>query len=52
MGMDFPVTDLMDENACYASLESVLHPAGLACPDCGAACKAASPAGVSPAAGN
>ena len=35
MGMDFPVTDLMDENACYAWLKSVLHPAGLACPDCG-----------------
>jgi hypothetical protein len=34
--MDFPVTDLMDEKACYAWLESVLHPAGLACPDCGA----------------
>ena len=37
MGMDFPLADLMDEQACYELLVSVLHPGGLACPGCGAA---------------
>ena len=33
--MDFPLTGLMDEDACYARLVVVLHPEGLACPRCG-----------------
>lgn len=37
MGMDFPIGDLMDEDACYAWLLSSLHPGGLACPGCGSA---------------
>src|SRR3954462_11685496 len=32
--MDFPITDLMDEDACYAKLVEWLHPEGLACPRC------------------
>jgi hypothetical protein len=32
--MDFPITDLMDEDACYAKLVAWLHPEGLACPRC------------------
>ena len=32
--MDFPITDLMDEQACYAQLVDWLHPDGLACPRC------------------
>jgi transposase len=32
--MDFPITDLMDEDACYAKLVLWLHPDGLACPRC------------------
>ena len=32
--MDFPITDLMDESACYAQLVDWLHPDGLACPRC------------------
>ena len=32
--MDFPITDLMDEDACYAKLTEWLHPEGLACPRC------------------
>jgi transposase-like protein len=35
--MDFPLADLMDEDACYRFLVDLLHPAGLACPRCGAA---------------
>jgi transposase-like protein len=35
--MDFPITDLMDERACYDRLLGLLHPGGLRCPDCGAA---------------
>jgi transposase-like protein len=35
--MDFPLDDLMDEHACYARLVALLHPGGLACPDCKAA---------------
>jgi hypothetical protein len=30
--MDFPITDLKDEDACYAELAGWLHAAGLACP--------------------
>ena len=43
--MDFPITDLMDEDACYAKLVELLHPGGLACPNCrqrdrlGSACR-------------
>jgi transposase-like protein len=33
--MDFPIADLMDEDACYAKLLAWLHPDGLACPRCG-----------------
>lgn len=33
--MDFPLTDLMDQDACYAKLIEALHPDGLACPRCG-----------------
>ena len=33
--MDFPLADLMDEDACYAKLVASLHPGGLACPRCG-----------------
>jgi transposase-like protein len=32
--MDFPIADLMDEDACYAKLIHWLHPDGLACPRC------------------
>jgi transposase-like protein len=32
--MDFPIDDLMDEQACYDRLVALLHPDGLACPDC------------------
>jgi transposase-like protein len=32
--MDFPIADLMDEDACYAKLVGWLHPEGLACPQC------------------
>jgi transposase-like protein len=32
--MDFPITDLMDEDACYAQLVPWLHPDGLAGPRC------------------
>ena len=32
--MDFPITDLMDEQACYDQLVGWLHPDGLACPRC------------------
>ena len=37
MAMDFPIADLMDEQACYDRLVAVLHPHGLACPRCRAA---------------
>ena len=33
--MDFPILDLMDEQACYHKLLDLLHPDGLACPRCG-----------------
>ena len=32
--MDFPITELMDEQACYDQLVGWLHPDGLACPRC------------------
>ena len=32
--MDFPITELLDEAACYAKLVGWLHPDGLACPRC------------------
>jgi transposase-like protein len=32
--MDFPITELMDQDACYARLVRALHPDGLACPRC------------------
>lgn len=32
--MDFPITDLMDQGACYCVLVDLLHPKGLACPRC------------------
>jgi hypothetical protein len=32
--MDFPIADLMDQDACYSKLLGLLHPAGLACPAC------------------
>jgi transposase len=32
--MDFPISDLMDQDACYAKLVALLHPGGLACPAC------------------
>ncbi len=35
--MDFPLTDLMDQDACYHKLVTLLHPGGLACPACRAA---------------
>jgi transposase len=34
--MDFPIVDLMNEEACYEYLVGVLHPEGLRCPGCGA----------------
>ena len=33
--MDFPIADLMDEQACYRRLLQALHPDGLCCPHCG-----------------
>jgi transposase-like protein len=35
--MDFPLTDLMDQDACYQKLVTLLHPDGLSCPNCEAA---------------
>ncbi len=35
VAMDFPIADLMDEDACYAKLLAWLHPDGLVCPRCG-----------------
>src|SRR4051812_18768658 len=34
--MDFPLTDLMDQDACYQKLVGLLHPDGPACPGCNA----------------
>jgi transposase-like protein len=33
--MDFPLAELMDEDACYDRIVQALHPDGLACPRCG-----------------
>ena len=33
--MDFPLTELMDQDACYARLSKALHPEGMAYPRCG-----------------
>jgi transposase-like protein len=33
--MDFPLTELMDQDACYQRIIKALHPGGLACPLCG-----------------
>jgi transposase-like protein len=33
--MDFPLIDLLDEDACYDFLVETLHPDGLVCPACG-----------------
>jgi transposase-like protein len=33
--MDFPIADLLDQDACYRKLLALLHPDGLACPRCG-----------------
>lgn len=32
--MDFPLVDLLDEDACYNKLLGILHPDGLVCPRC------------------
>jgi transposase-like protein len=32
--MDFPLSDLMDQDACYHRLVALLHPDGLTCPTC------------------
>lgn len=32
--MDFPILDLLDEQACYDFLVDALHPDGLRCPGC------------------
>jgi transposase-like protein len=33
--VDFPLLELLDEQACYDFLIDALHPHGLRCPDCG-----------------
>lgn len=33
--IEFPIQDLMDEDACRQKLLQILHPDGLACPHCG-----------------
>jgi transposase-like protein len=35
--VDFPILDLLDEQACYDFLVDALHPDGLCCPGCGGA---------------
>jgi transposase-like protein len=35
--IDFPITDLLDDNTCTIWLERHLHPDGLKCPRCGGA---------------
>lgn len=34
--MDFPITNLMDREACLVWIAEYFHPAGLKCPHCGA----------------
>ena len=46
--MDFPIADLMDEDACYAKLVALLHPDGLACPRCRPPTASASTAATAP----
>jgi transposase-like protein len=38
--VDFPLLELLDEQACYDYLVDALHPGGLRCPACGARRKA------------
>ena len=33
--MDFPLSELLDEEACYRKLLELMHPGGLQCPRCG-----------------
>jgi transposase-like protein len=33
--IDFPITDLLDDDSCTLWLERHLHPGGLQCPHCG-----------------
>ena len=33
--IDFPITDLLDDDSCTLWLERHLHPVGLKCPHCG-----------------
>jgi transposase-like protein len=33
--IDFPITDLLDDDSCTLWLEYYLHPGGLQCPHCG-----------------
>jgi transposase-like protein len=33
--IDFPITDLLDDDGCTLWLEHHLHPGGLQCPNCG-----------------
>jgi hypothetical protein len=33
--IDFPITDLLDDDGCTLRLERHLHPGGLQCPHCG-----------------
>ncbi len=35
--IDFPITDLLSDDACVRWLETFLHPEGLVCPHCGSA---------------
>lgn len=39
--MDFPITDLLDDQQSQQWLETHFHPDGLHCPDCGASREAA-----------
>jgi len=32
--MKFPISDFMDEKACYDFLVDILHPGGFSCPEC------------------
>ncbi len=34
LAMDFPITGLLDQDACYHKLVDLIHPDGLACPRC------------------
>ncbi len=34
--MDFPITNLMDREACLTWIQAYFHPKGLQCPHCGA----------------